>query len=82
MKAAAHELAPLGIRVNAVSPGPTQTDMLSRFTGGHPEALAARVPLGRAASPEEVAAAAIWLASDEARLVNGAVVPVDGGSTA
>jgi NAD(P)-dependent dehydrogenase (short-subunit alcohol dehydrogenase family) len=82
MKAAAHELAPLGIRVNVVSPGPTATDMLNRFTGGHPEALAARVPLGRAASPEEVAAAAVWLASDEARFVNGAVLPVDGGITA
>jgi NAD(P)-dependent dehydrogenase (short-subunit alcohol dehydrogenase family) len=82
MKAAAHELAPLGIRVNVVAPGPTATDMLDRFTHGHPEQLAARVPLGRAAAPEEVAAVAVWLASDEARFVNGAVVPVDGGITA
>jgi NAD(P)-dependent dehydrogenase (short-subunit alcohol dehydrogenase family) len=82
MKAAAHELAPLGIRVNVVAPGPTATKMLDRFTGGHPEKLAARVPLGRAAEAEEVAAVAVWLASDEARFVNGAVVPVDGGITA
>jgi NAD(P)-dependent dehydrogenase (short-subunit alcohol dehydrogenase family) len=82
MKAAAHELAPLGIRVNVVAPGPTATDMLDRFTNGHPEKLAARVPLGRAAEAEEVAAVAVWLASDDARFVNGAVVPVDGGITA
>ncbi len=79
MKAATHELAPLGIRVNIVAPGPTATDMLDRFTGGHPEALAARVPLGRAATAEEVAEAAVWLASDGARFVNGAVLPVNGG---
>jgi len=82
MKAAAHELAPLGIRVNVVAPGPTATDMLSRFTGGKPEVLAGRVPLGRAATPEEVAEAAVWLASDEARFVSGVVLPVNGGITA
>lgn len=82
MRAAAHELAPLGIRVNVVAPGPTATEMLDRFTGGHPEALAARVPLGRAATPAEVAEAAVWLASDGAGFVSGAVVPVNGGITA
>lgn len=82
MKAAAHELAPLGIRVNVVAPGPTATDMLDRFTGGHPEVLAARIPLGRAATAEEVAAAAVWLASDDASFVSGVVVPVNGGLTA
>jgi len=82
MKAATHELAPLGVRVNVVAPGPTATDMLDRFTDGHPEVLAARIPLGRAATPEEVAEAAVWLASDEARFVNGAVIPVNGGITA
>lgn len=82
MKSAAHELAPLGIRVDVVAPGPTATDMLDRFTGGHPEVLAARVPLGRAATATEVAEAAAWLASDAARFVSGAVVPVNGGITA
>lgn len=82
MRAAAHELAPHGIRVNVVAPGPTVTDMLDRYTGGQPEMLVARVPLGRAASPAEVAEAAVWLASDEARFVNGVVVPVNGGLTA
>jgi NAD(P)-dependent dehydrogenase (short-subunit alcohol dehydrogenase family) len=41
--------------------------MLDRFTGGRPETLTKRIPLGRAATPEEVAEAAVWLASDEAR---------------
>jgi NAD(P)-dependent dehydrogenase (short-subunit alcohol dehydrogenase family) len=82
MKAATHELAPLGIRVNVLAPGPTATHMLDRFTNGHPEVLAARVPLGRVATAEEVAEVAVWLASDEARFVNGAVVPVNGGLTA
>jgi NAD(P)-dependent dehydrogenase (short-subunit alcohol dehydrogenase family) len=82
MKAAAHELAPLGVRVNAVAPGPTATAMLDRFTGGDPEVLTSRVPLGRAATAAEVAHAALWLASDEARFVTGAVVPVNGGITA
>lgn len=82
MKSAAHELAPLGIRVNILAPGPTVTDMLDRFTGGHPDALVKRVPLGRAATAEEVAEAAVWLASDEARFVSGVVLPVNGGLTA
>jgi NAD(P)-dependent dehydrogenase (short-subunit alcohol dehydrogenase family) len=82
MKAAAHELAPLGIRVNVVAPGPTATGMLDRFTDGKPEALVARIPLGRAATAEEVAEAAVWLASDEARFVDGVVIPVNGGITA
>jgi NAD(P)-dependent dehydrogenase (short-subunit alcohol dehydrogenase family) len=82
MKSAAHELAPLGIRVNVVAPGPTATAMLDRFTGGHPEVMAARVPLGRAATPEEVAAAAVWLGSDDARFVSGTSISVNGGLTA
>jgi NAD(P)-dependent dehydrogenase (short-subunit alcohol dehydrogenase family) len=82
MRAAAHELAPFGIRVNVVAPGPTSTDMLDRFTGGHPEVLTARVPLGRAATAAEVAAAAVWLASDAGAFVSGAVIPVNGGITA
>ncbi len=82
MRSAAQELGPLGVRVNAIAPGPTATGMLDRFTGGHPEALTARVPLGRAATPEEVAQAAVWLASDATGFVNGAVIAVDGGMVA
>jgi NAD(P)-dependent dehydrogenase (short-subunit alcohol dehydrogenase family) len=79
MRSAALELAPLGVRVNVVAPGPTVTDMLDRDTASR---LTPRVPLGRAATAEEVAEAAVWLASDEARFVTGAVIPVDGGMTA
>jgi NAD(P)-dependent dehydrogenase (short-subunit alcohol dehydrogenase family) len=81
-KSAALELAADHIRVNVVAPGPTLTPMLNRVTDGHPEAFAKRVPLGRAGSPEEVAAAIVWLASSEASFVNGAVLAVNGGITA
>ncbi len=81
-RAAALELAGANIRVNVVAPGPTLTPMLMRVTDGHPEAFASRVPLGRAAAPEEVARAIVWLASDEASFVTGAVLPVNGGLTA
>jgi NAD(P)-dependent dehydrogenase (short-subunit alcohol dehydrogenase family) len=81
-RAAALELAADHIRVNLVAPGPTLTPMLDRVTDGHPEALARRVPMGRAGTPEEVAHAIAWLVSDEASFVNGAVVPVNGGLTA
>lgn len=81
-RALALELAPLRIRVNVVAPGPTATDMLDRFTHGNPGALAARVPLGRAATSEEVARAAVWLATDDAAFVSGVVLPVNGALTA
>ena len=81
-RALALELAPFRIRVNVVAPGPTATDMLERFTHGNPSALAARVPLGRAATSEEVARAAVWLATDEAAFVSGVVLPVNGALTA
>ena len=76
---AAAELAPYGIRVNAVFPGYVDTGMID---GGHEE-IAQRVPLGRRlAAPEEIAAAVLFLASDEARYVSGAELVVDGAVTA
>lgn len=83
-KSAALEVAASGVRVNAVAPGPTETGMLDRFTGT-PEnkaALAATVPLGRNASPDEITGAVLFLASDAASYVTGQIVSVDGGKTA
>lgn len=74
------EVAPSGIRVNAVSPGTTQTDI--HAAGGNPDRpaqIAPRVPLGRVAEPEEIAAAVLWLLSDDASYVAGTVLRVGGG---
>ncbi|TXN40206.1 SDR family oxidoreductase [Methylobacterium sp. WL30] len=73
------ELAPLGIRVNVVAPGPTDTAMMSSVPEEGRTALIAQIPLGRMASPEEVAAATLFLLSDEASFVAGAELCVDGG---
>jgi NAD(P)-dependent dehydrogenase (short-subunit alcohol dehydrogenase family) len=83
-KSVALELAKSGIRVNAVAPGPTDTDMLTRFTGtaANKAALALRVPLGRLGLVEEVADGIVFIASDEARFVTGHVLTVDGGRSA
>jgi NAD(P)-dependent dehydrogenase (short-subunit alcohol dehydrogenase family) len=74
------ELAPHGIRVNAVRPGLIDTDI--HASGGQPDraaALGATTPLGRAGAAEEVAEAIVWLLSDAASYVNGALVDVAGG---
>ena len=68
------------IRVNCICPGPTRTPMVDTST---PEKLArykTRVPLGRIGEPEDVAYAAVYLASDEASFVTAAILPVDGGT--
>ncbi|MFF8842753.1 SDR family NAD(P)-dependent oxidoreductase [Streptomyces sp. NPDC015127] len=83
-KAAALQLAPHGIRVNAVCPGSTDTDMLRELypSGDQLQARARRAPLGRLGEPEEVAAAAVWLASPSSSYVTGQALAVDGGVTA
>ncbi len=86
MRSMAVELAPLGIRVNAVSPGYTRTDMTTGFLGpdspiGRPGGFA-RAPSRRLVEPEEVASAFIYLASPEASGITGANLVVDGGLTA
>jgi NAD(P)-dependent dehydrogenase (short-subunit alcohol dehydrogenase family) len=76
----AKELGPEGIRVNAVRPGLIDTDM--HAAGGSPDRAArmgATTPLGRPGTPEEVAAAIVWLLSDEASYVSGAILEVTGG---
>ena len=81
VKALAEELGPKGIRVNAVAPGPIWTPLIPA-TGWDADRLASfgqDTPLGRAGQPAELAGAYVYLASDEASYVSGAVVPVTGG---
>ena len=82
-KSVALELAKSGIRVNAVAPGPTDTGMLTRFTGTpeNKEALVTTVPMGRLGLPDELANAIVFVASDEASFITGHVLNVDGGKT-
>jgi len=77
----AAEYGPLGVRVNAVSPGPTSTPGTEAMGEGF-DAIVSTIPLGRAARPEEIAETIVFLASDRASYLNGAVVPVDGGRVA
>lgn len=81
----AAELAPLGIRVNAIAPGPVDTPIHLTWAGndlaGAYERMKREVPLGRMGRAEELAAWIVWLASRDAAWVTGAVIPVDGGQT-
>jgi NAD(P)-dependent dehydrogenase (short-subunit alcohol dehydrogenase family) len=72
-------LGPNGIRVNAVAPGPTHTDLANAMLGDGVERMGAQTPLGRTAKPAEIAEAIVFLASPQASYVTGAIVAVDGG---
>lgn len=87
-KSVANELAPYGIRVNAISPGNTVTAMTASVAGGDPDDLdtitghiSSISPLGYAGFPEDIAAAAVYLASDDGRYVSGHTLVVDAGQT-
>src|SRR5581483_8423320 len=80
-KAWAAEYGPQGVRVNAIAPGPTRTPGTEPL-GDTLDQLASTLPLGRPASASEVASAALFVGSDEASYINGAVLAVDGGRTA
>ena len=80
-RAWAAEFGPSGVRVNAVSPGPTRTEGTA-VMGDNLDHLAGTTPLQRVSTPEEVAAGIVFLASDSASMVHGATLPVDGGRLA
>jgi 3-oxoacyl-[acyl-carrier protein] reductase len=75
----ARELGSRSITVNVIAPGATATDMFATVSESRQAELAAAVPLGRVARPEEIAGVAAFLASDDAAYITGAVIPVDGG---
>jgi NAD(P)-dependent dehydrogenase (short-subunit alcohol dehydrogenase family) len=83
-KAAALEGAVFGVRVNAVAPGPIDTELLNRFTGDadRKAGMIAGVPLKRAGKPDEIAQAITYLASNKASFVTGQILGVNGGKTA
>ncbi len=82
-KSMAIELAPLGIRVNAIGPGSVKTEMLASVVNKEAmNKIASRTPLGRPALPEEIASVAAFLASSDSSYVTGQVIYVDGGRMA
>jgi NAD(P)-dependent dehydrogenase (short-subunit alcohol dehydrogenase family) len=83
-RSAALEGAAFGVRVNAVAPGPVETEMLNRFTGSaeRKAGLVAGVPMKRAGRPEEIAEAILFAASDKASFISGQIIQVNGGKTA
>jgi len=74
------ELGSRNITANVVAPGFTETDMTAALTDEQRDRMRGQIPLGRAATPHEVAAAVRFLASDDAAYISGAVIPVDGGA--
>jgi 3alpha(or 20beta)-hydroxysteroid dehydrogenase len=81
-KAAALDLGPLGIRVNAILPGVIRTPMIASIVEDHEDRLAAGLPLGRIGEPMDIASAALFLASDESAWISGLDLTVDGGQMA
>ena len=78
----AAEFGPSGIRVNSVAPGPTRTEGVEAEWGETNEQLGRSLPLGRTASPDEIAEAVLFLASERATFITGSVLHADGGGSA
>jgi NAD(P)-dependent dehydrogenase (short-subunit alcohol dehydrogenase family) len=81
-KVAALDYAEAGVRVNAIAPGPILTDNLHRAGPAAQQAAAAAMPMRRIGQPTEVAAAAVWLCSDDAAFITGTTLVIDGGKLA
>lgn len=84
-RASAMDYATRGIRINVVCPGPIDTPMLERLTGGNErlaQQLARTTPMGRPGRPDEVARVIAWLCSDDASYITGETISVDGGGAA
>jgi 3-oxoacyl-[acyl-carrier protein] reductase/7-alpha-hydroxysteroid dehydrogenase len=79
-KSLARELAPNGIRVNAVAPGVTNTDMIAGLPEAQLAPIVKTIPLGRIGEPSDIANAFLFLASDLASYVTGEILQVDGGA--
>ena len=78
-KCLAKELGPMGIRVNAIAPGPIETEMIHQYKDDMLEKLAAESALRRLGKKEEIAQVALFLASEQASYINGEIIKVDGG---
>jgi 3-oxoacyl-[acyl-carrier protein] reductase len=78
-KSLALELAPYNITVNAIAPGWIETDMTSAVTGNEKRKALESVPLGRFGRPEDIAHAAVFLASDNASYITGQTLHINGG---
>jgi 3-oxoacyl-(acyl-carrier-protein) reductase len=78
-RSVARELGGRGVTANVVAPGYVDTEMTAELSDSRREELLAAIPVGRTASPEEIAKAVAFLASDDAAYITGAVLPVDGG---
>lgn len=79
VKGLAKELAPSGIRVNAVAPGAVDTNMMNQFTPSEKEEIADEIPIGRLARPQEIADATAFLLSEKASYITGQILSVNGG---
>ena len=78
-KALAKEVAPSNVRVNCIAPGFILTDMTREFSAEVVESICEETPLMRAGTPEEIAACALFLASEESSFITGQILCVDGG---
>jgi NAD(P)-dependent dehydrogenase (short-subunit alcohol dehydrogenase family) len=76
----ANEVGRLGIRVNAIAPGPIETPMVGIVSDEQRQAIAKNILLGRMGQPEDIGNAAVFLASDAASYITGATLPVSGGT--